>query len=195
MSDRIIFPNFHGFQDIEKLASARGVVLQSVKDVLMSLVYDDLVQQEKIGTQNFFWSFPSDADVKLRNAVDKETAAVSALERQQNDLRSSIENEDQGKEASGERETLTEELASLERDLASIELVRSSLKSRDPRKVDAMVEATQVALDAGNRWVDNIWTLQKWVGKKMVGREAELAKFFKENGITDDMDYLLLDPS
>jgi hypothetical protein len=42
-------------QDIEKLASKRGVVLQSVKEVLQTLVDDDLVHAEKIGISNYFW--------------------------------------------------------------------------------------------------------------------------------------------
>ena len=36
-------------KDIEKLGAKRGVVLQSIKDVLQSLVDDDLVNMEKIG--------------------------------------------------------------------------------------------------------------------------------------------------
>ena len=35
--------------------------MQSVKEVLQSLVDDNLVTCEKIGTSNYFWSFPSTA--------------------------------------------------------------------------------------------------------------------------------------
>lgn len=42
-------------QDVEKLASKKGVVLQSIKEVLQSLVDDDLVHAEKIGASNYFW--------------------------------------------------------------------------------------------------------------------------------------------
>lgn len=35
--------------------------MQSVKEVLQSLVDDNLVTSEKIGTSNYFWSFPSTA--------------------------------------------------------------------------------------------------------------------------------------
>jgi hypothetical protein len=88
-------------QDIEKLGSKRGVVLQTIKDVLQSLVDDDLVHMEKIGghfrgslgsssrqrcilfihvfcplfqsagASNYFWSFPSEAAVKLETEVNK----------------------------------------------------------------------------------------------------------------------------
>jgi hypothetical protein len=47
-------------KEIEKIASKeKGVVLQSVKDILEQLVGDSLVQCEKMGTQNVYWNFPS----------------------------------------------------------------------------------------------------------------------------------------
>ena len=37
----------------------------SVKEILQSLVDDDMVDSERIGTSNYFWAFPS----KALNAV------------------------------------------------------------------------------------------------------------------------------
>lgn len=45
-------------KEIEQLASKRGVVQQSVKEVNQSLVDDGFVCCDKIGSSNFFWSFP-----------------------------------------------------------------------------------------------------------------------------------------
>lgn len=42
-------------QDVEKLASKKGVVLQTIKEVLQSLVDDGMVHQDKIGSSNYFW--------------------------------------------------------------------------------------------------------------------------------------------
>lgn len=36
----------------------KGVIAQSVKDVVMSLVDDSLVDSEKVGTSVYFWAFP-----------------------------------------------------------------------------------------------------------------------------------------
>ena len=36
-----------------------GIVSQSVKDVVQSLVDDNLVNTDKIGTSVYFWAFPS----------------------------------------------------------------------------------------------------------------------------------------
>jgi hypothetical protein len=42
-----------------------NLVLSSVKDVLMELIGDSKVNQEKIGTSNYYWSFPSEALQKV----------------------------------------------------------------------------------------------------------------------------------
>lgn len=40
---------------MEKLAAKQGVVLQTVKDVVESLVNDDLVHEERIGISKYYW--------------------------------------------------------------------------------------------------------------------------------------------
>ena len=46
-------------KEIEHFGSKAGVVQQTIKDVNQSLVDDGMVQADKIGSANFFWSFPS----------------------------------------------------------------------------------------------------------------------------------------
>ena len=46
-------------KEIEKLGSKAGVVEQTIKDVNQTLLDDNLVQSDKIGSANFYWSFPS----------------------------------------------------------------------------------------------------------------------------------------
>lgn len=54
--------DFFQLRELEKsLPKEKGIVMQSVKEVLQSLVDDRLVNAEKIGTSNYFWSFPSTA--------------------------------------------------------------------------------------------------------------------------------------
>lgn len=54
--------DFFQLKELEKmLPKEKGIVAQTVKDVVQSLVDDRLVTAEKIGTSNYFWSFPSTA--------------------------------------------------------------------------------------------------------------------------------------
>ena len=49
--------------------------MQSVKEVLQSLVDDGLVDTDRIGTSNYFWSFPS----KASNIVRKRERITNSM--------------------------------------------------------------------------------------------------------------------
>lgn len=54
--------DFYQLKELERmLPKEKGIVSQTVKEVLQSLVDDHMVCAEKIGTSNYFWSFPSNA--------------------------------------------------------------------------------------------------------------------------------------
>lgn len=93
-------------QDIEKLGCKRGVVLQSIKDVLQSLVDDDLVHQEKLGISNYFWSFPSEATVKLDAETKKLQSIVTARAAEEERLTTKLARSKENKEDSVRRCTL-----------------------------------------------------------------------------------------
>jgi hypothetical protein len=87
-------------QDVEKLGAKRGVVLQSIKDVLQSLVDDDLVHCERIGVSNYFWSFPSEAAVRLEAEAGKLGARLQALQKEHAALEAQLAESRVGKEDS-----------------------------------------------------------------------------------------------
>ena len=68
--------------------------------ISQSLVDDDLVHQEKIGISNFFWSFPSEAAVKLDGEMAKLTARLRTRQTEEAKLRSEVEASMVGKEDS-----------------------------------------------------------------------------------------------
>ncbi|XP_028519506.1 meiotic nuclear division protein 1 homolog [Exaiptasia diaphana] len=54
--------DFFQLKELEKIApKEKGITSMSVKEVLQSLVDDNLVDTEKIGTSVYFWSYPSKA--------------------------------------------------------------------------------------------------------------------------------------
>jgi len=61
---------FFLLKELEKIApKEKGITSQSVKDVLQSLVDDNLVDTDKIGTSVYFWSFPSKATQNRKRAI------------------------------------------------------------------------------------------------------------------------------
>jgi hypothetical protein len=54
--------DYYQLKELERLCSKeKGITSMSVKDVLMDLVNDGLVDTDKIGTCVYFWAFPSKA--------------------------------------------------------------------------------------------------------------------------------------
>ena len=57
--------------DLEKIApKLKGITSMSVKDVVTSLVDDNMVDSEKIGTSIYFWAFPSKASANSKRKLD-----------------------------------------------------------------------------------------------------------------------------
>ncbi|KAB5518366.1 hypothetical protein PHYPO_G00164940 [Pangasianodon hypophthalmus] len=71
-------------KDIEKIApKAKGITPMSVKEVLQSLVDDNMVDSERVGTSNYFWAFPSKAlHARKRKLEDLEKLHEDGKQRQ-----------------------------------------------------------------------------------------------------------------
>ncbi|KAI3429264.1 hypothetical protein D9Q98_005361 [Chlorella vulgaris] len=189
---------FHSSKDIfslkevEKQGSARGVVLQSVKEVLQSLVDDDLVHGEKIGTSNFFWSFPSEAAVKLDAQLAAAATRLKAKQAEREALEKQVVASRAGKEDSEERQQLGAQLAALQAEVAAQVEELAEYAGNDPDRYDNLKEASKLACDSANRWIDNAEALRDWLKKKFEGRGSEIDNLFRENGIKEDAEYLKL---
>ncbi|KAI4380382.1 hypothetical protein MLD38_006580 [Melastoma candidum] len=70
--------DFFLLKELEKLGPRKGVITQSVKDVVQSMVDDDLVSEDKIGTSVYFWSLPTCAGNQLRNVRRKLESDIQA---------------------------------------------------------------------------------------------------------------------
>ncbi|KGN66201.1 meiotic nuclear division protein 1 homolog [Cucumis sativus] len=187
--------DFFLLKELEKLGPRKGVISQSVKDVVQSLVDDDLVSKEKIGTSVYFWSLPSCAGNQLRNVCRK---LESDLQNSKNRLEQLTEQCNQlkkGREESEEREEALAELKAI--DLKHKELKDEMLQyaDNDPAAFEAMKNAIDDAHAAANRWTDNIFTLRQWCSNNFPQAKEQLENLYKEVGMTEDFDYLELSPT
>ncbi|KAK2398050.1 Meiotic nuclear division protein 1 [Trifolium repens] len=186
--------DFYLLKELEKMGPKKGVITQSVKDVVQSLVDDDLVSKDKIGTSVYFWSLPSCAGNQLRNVHQKLDSELQSSGKRHAQLVEQCEALKKGREESDEREAA---LA----DLKAIQLKHNELKSElekyrdnDPAAFEAMKEAIEVAHTSANRWTDNIFTLKQWCSNNFPQAKEQLQNMYQEIGITDDFDYLEMAP-
>ncbi|KAJ1946373.1 Meiotic nuclear division protein 1, partial [Linderina macrospora] len=183
---------FHESQDVfllkelEKIGpKQKGIVAQTVKDVVQSLVDDGMCHAEKIGSSNYFWSFPSEAAIKRRNKIADLEKDIGQIDTKIDALGSSIEKAQFGREQTDERAALTEELAEVEARWSSQQEELQQFKECDPELMNQRRKETVVAQDAANRWTDNIFIIQGWTRDKF---NMETSQFNKAFGIPDDLD-------
>ncbi|KAL8160825.1 hypothetical protein V2J09_012314 [Rumex salicifolius] len=184
--------DFYLLKELEKLGPKKGVISQSVKDVIQSLVDDDLVLKDKVGISIYFWSLPSTAGNQLRSVrqkLDSESQnckkRFSELQRQCNALK-------KGREDSDEREEAVSKLKSLEKKYNELKDEIKQYADNDPAAFEAMKKSINVAYSAANRWTDNIFTLRQWCSNNFPQAKEQLESLYTEAGITDDFDYLEL---
>jgi len=176
-------------KDLEKIApKMKGITSMSVKDVVTSLVDDGLVDTEKIGTSVYFWAFPSKASQARKRKLEMAEEKCSKMTCRLEDLEREISKAEKGREESDERQKLLERLEE-EKDKRDKMLVRlKDFAENDPAVLEQMVKETGEAVEAVNRWTDNIFSIQGWIKKKFPS--VDQAALSKQFGIPEDLDYL-----
>ncbi|CAH1425189.1 unnamed protein product [Lactuca virosa] len=182
--------DFYLLKELEKLGPRKGVISQSVKDVVQTLVDDDLVSKDKIGTSVYFWSLPSCAGNQLRNVSKKLESELEISKKRHVELVEQCDSLKKGREDSEAREEALSELKAIEQKYNNLKEEMGQYADNDPATFEAMKEAIKVAHEAANRWTDNIFTLRQWCSKNFPQAKEQLDHLYNEVGITDDFDYL-----
>ncbi|XP_037114911.1 meiotic nuclear division protein 1 homolog [Syngnathus acus] len=175
-------------KDIEKIApKTKGIQAMTVKDVLKSLVDDNMVDCERIGTSNYYWAFPSKAlharELKLEE-LDKQ---VSEAKQRQTSLQDAIGKAKEGRQDTKERSTMLKELQALKDERAQLQTELDKYEECDPQVVEQMRKSNVVAKEAVSRWTDNVFAIKSWIKKKFTFDDSRIDQAF---GIPEDFDYL-----
>ncbi|XBH91562.1 hypothetical protein VPH35_082919 [Triticum aestivum] len=144
--------DFYLLKELEKMGPKKGVISQSVKDVVQSLVDDDLVLRDKIGTSVYFWSLPSCAGNQLRTTYNKLESDLSNSKKRYMELLEQRDDLKRGREDTDEREDALEELKAVELRHKKLKEELAAYADSDPSALEAMKDATEVAHSAANRW-------------------------------------------
>ncbi|XP_059409385.1 meiotic nuclear division protein 1 homolog [Carassius carassius] len=172
-------------KDIEKIApKSKGITPMSVKEVLQSLVDDNMVDTERVGTSNYYWAFPS-------KALHARKCRLEELERQHEDgnqrkkaLQQAVNKAKVGREVNEERENLLKELTALKHQRDQLKAELEKYKECDPEVVEEIRKANITAV---SRWTDNVFAIKSWAKKKFGFEDSGLDKAF---GIPEDFDYI-----
>lgn len=147
-------------KDLERIAPKRkGVIQQAVSDVVMEMVHDNLVTKEKLGTSQYFWSFPAAVAQKKRAklaALEKEEKECSEYAAKQSALLAEAESKLTVPPSAPEYKA---RLAQLERARAERAKLEDTVRGENEDDAAALrrMAADLPAMKEGvNRWTDNI---------------------------------------
>ena len=177
-------------QELEKIASKRGINSMIVKDILQGMADDDLIHAEKVGISTYYWCFPSEAGVRARNLVSQLERELEQVKGEKTKVDCELCTRQALVHDCEERPGLVEELSRVKSELDALQARMAKFADCDPEAYVLMKEAVPKSKEAVNRWVENIWALEGWMKKKFEGRGKEIDQCFKQCGVTDDLDTL-----
>ncbi|KAI0051904.1 meiotic nuclear division protein 1 [Auriscalpium vulgare] len=180
--------DFYQLKELEKLGpKMKGIVSQSVKEVLQSLVDDNLVQTDKVGSSNFFWSFPSQRGALMKNRLDVAKDAHSANERALADLKASLDAERASRLDSAERTGALARFAEVTKGLGALEKELAAYGACDPVKVEEKKRALVLAREAALRWTDNYSILLSYFTRQHSVEAEDIRKYLGIDGEYEDL--------
>ncbi|CAG9813427.1 unnamed protein product [Phaedon cochleariae] len=175
-------------KELEKIApKEKGIVANSVKEVIQKLVEDGLVDTDKIGTSVYFWAFPSKAvnsrKHQLEDLQNKYAESMKKLRMIEKTVEESKENDD----VEEKRNSILEEINDKELELNVLKQELRQYQENDPQKFEALIQKSEELKEAANRWTDNVFAVKSWCKKKFNIEDNVLNKQF---GIPEEFDYI-----
>lgn len=175
-------------KEIIALAAKAGVNQNTIADINQALCDDGLVDKEKIGGSNYFWSFPAKKDRLNELAHDETLRQIEALKTNIKEAEARLADAKRGREEdeTGERAKKMARRMELTKSLATAQSELDKLKQNDPREIANLEKEYDLVRNGAHRWTDNIFSCKDYLVKKRGMMKKEANKYL---GITDNFDY------
>ncbi|KAF0986553.1 hypothetical protein HZS_4543, partial [Henneguya salminicola] len=170
---------FFQLKELERIApKEKGITSMSVKEVLQSLVDDNLVDSDKIGTSIYYWAFPSKAVMARKNQIDKLNSEVEDGIKKIKESVKILAQCKCGKEESEERSQLIESYESINLRHKEFETELSKYDECNPKILEEIKNHCSEIKDATNRWTDNIYTISDYCKNKLFIEKKDINSYF-----------------
>ncbi|XP_045774414.1 meiotic nuclear division protein 1 homolog [Maniola jurtina] len=180
--------DFFQLKELEKIApKEKGITMQSVKEVVQSLVDDHLVDSEKIGTSIYFWSFPSKAKNTKKRKLQGLQSELDETTKKLKKTEDSIITESIGREPSDERTELLATLEQLTKRANELKKEVQKYRDCDPEYIAQVKTEIEDLKTATNRWTENIFIIKSYIKNTFQIENETIDQSFN---IPSDMDYV-----
>lgn len=173
----------------QKVQAKVLLVFQSIKDVNQSLVDDNLVETDKIGSGVYFWALPSMGFQSRKNLQDNVLKHTAEVDLQIEECKAKTKFEEEAREhLDGERDELLKELAQLQQTNSELAGRLRVYEKCDPKRMEELKTKWKVCKDGMTRWTDNLYEMESWIKKNNPALSSdELCQSFP---ILRDLDYI-----
>jgi DNA-binding transcriptional regulator GbsR (MarR family) len=180
--------DFFTLKELEKIApKSKGIISQSVKDVLQSLVDDDLVSTDKCGVQTVYWCLPSDGVAKRRRRIETLQQQLREQQHCREELQRQLTEAKRGREESAERTDILLKLDKLENEWRSIKQRLQRYIDCDPKALAQREAETQTLIERANLWTDNLHLIRSFVNRQL---NIDLEVFDQQFELAPALQYL-----
>ena len=176
----------YNLKEIENLGAKAGVIINTVKDVLQSLLDDNLVDTDKIGAGNFYWAFLSKAQTNRERRLQALEQEIADLKNERKLLQSKLEEETKSRQQTEERQEALSQYAELQAEVAAQDKELEELRKTQPEYLQECVDKAGKSRAEGNRYTDEIFAMMSFMKKTMMAREEDIKRQF---GLPEELDY------
>lgn len=182
------YKTFFKIQELEKIGSKeKGIVENTVKDVVLGLFYDDLICSEKVGTSVYYWSNFNKKMLEDIKSIKKFEIENSELETKIKNVTDMLEVEKDSKQITDKRMDKIKELDDLTKLCENMKNQLDEYSEMSKEEFDKMKEEETSLVNSINKMTDNIFIIQDYVSNKFNMDKKEVNKTFN---IDDEMDYI-----
>lgn len=171
-------PSFFHLKDITKLGIKKGIIFQAIEEVLESLVNDNLVETDKIGSSNFYWALPSKIFQVKKSTLEKNTQLIENLKTENENLKLKIKESKANRKDTKERREKLEELEELARIKEENAKKLNEYKKNDPERYKDILDDSKQLVVLNEIWKDIIYSISQWIRSK--NPDANLEEMFPE---------------
>jgi hypothetical protein len=187
-------------KDLEKmLPSVASINGMQVKDYIQALVDDNKIRLEKIGSVNWYWSFPSDERRERENIKEKLSKDLERIARGTNgmeieiqekiaSMKTGTDGEDDHSDVEVEaamRETLMKRKAELGLEVQKLKIEEEALLAGGGAAMERKMKDIDTWKELTSMWTDNIYILEQYLSK-LAGGDRDLVDAVKRQCYGDD---------
>lgn len=186
---------FYHIKEVEKEGIRKGIPFPTIKDILKSLIGDDLVESDKIGNSILYWSLKKKTFSVKRNKIMLNNDEIVKYEKDNEQLKEMIKEVKRQKQETEEYKRLRIEMETLQDEIRNIDNELEQYIMNDPEKYKEYENDNIIYMSAFEVLCDNILICNKILkdrGLKItdVMKEEDFCGLFEEeNQNKNDNDY------